>query len=159
MTFYGNEPVRFDSGVSMVTATLGPNDPEVGARTVEGDEEYIFVYNTGGSTINVGNGAVLSAVTGYSVTVSSVTSVDFLVGVCKHSAIATTEYGWLVTKGFTSVEMGGTSGTVAAGGLIELGDDGEFYPVSNTTGNGPVVGKAMAAIVSAASGDAFISVN
>jgi hypothetical protein len=52
--------------------------------------------------------------------------------------------------------MGGTSGTVAAGGLVELGDDGEFYPVSNTTANGEIVGKAMEAIVSSASGQAFI---
>jgi hypothetical protein len=123
----------------------------------EGDEDYIWVYNTGSNAqINPGNGAICSAVTGYSVTVSSTTSADFLVGVCKHATITTGAYGWLVTKGFTSVEMGGTSGTVAAGGLIELGDDGEFYPVSNTTANGPVVGKAMEAIVSAASGQAFI---
>lgn len=157
MTHYANRPVSF-AGVSMVTTSLGTNDPEPGYRITEGDEDYVFVYNAGNSTINVGKGAVLSAVTGYSVTVSSTTSADFLVGVCKHESLATGAYGWLVTRGFTSVEMGGTSGTVAAGGLIELGDDGEFYPVSNTTANGPVVGKAMEAIVSSASGQAFINV-
>ena len=158
MAFYGNEPVRF-SKVSMVTATLGANDPQVGATTRDGDEEYLFVYNTGGSTINVGHGCTVSAVTGYSVTVSSVTSVDILVGVCKHSAIATTEYGWVVTRGWSSIEMNGSSGTVAAGGLCELGTDGVFSPISNTTGNkSPSVVKAMEAIVSSASGQAFISV-
>jgi hypothetical protein len=158
MTHYANRPVVF-AGVSQVTASLGPNDPEPGYRQTVGDEDYVFVYNAGTTQISPGLGAVLSAVTGYSVTVSSTTSVDFLVGVCKHATLTTATYGWLVTRGFTSVEMGGTSGTVAAGGLIELGDDGEFYPVSNTTGNGPVVGKAMEAIVSAASGQAFINVN
>jgi hypothetical protein len=158
MAYDSAGPVVF-AGVSQVTTSLGSNDPEVGTRKTVGDEEYIFVYNTGSDAqINPGNGAILSAVTGYSVTVSSTTSTDFLVGVCKHATITTGAYGWLVCKGFTSVEMGGTSGTVAAGGLIELGDDGEFYPVSNTTGNGPVVGKAMEAIVSSASGQAYISV-
>lgn len=146
----------FFEGVSNVTAT---NSVEVGAERKVGDELYRYVYNAGNSQINPGNGAVLSAVTGYSVTVSSTTSADFLVGVCKHSTLTTGTYGWLCTKGFTSVEMGGTSGTVAAGGLIELGDDGEFYPVSNTTANGPVVGKAMEEIVSSASGQAFINAN
>lgn len=159
MAFESAGPVVFGGGKSMVTSSLGANDPEVGTRKVFGDEEYIFVYNTGADAqINPGNGAVLSGVTGYSVTVSSTTSADFLVGVCKNATITTGAYGWLVCKGFTSVEMGGTSGTVAAGGLLELGDDGEFYPYSNTTGNTPPVGKAMEAIVSAASGQAYISV-
>ena len=159
MAFYGNEPVRF-SAVSMVTATLGTNDPQVGATTREGDEDYVFVYNTGSSTVNIGHAAVLSAVTGYSVTVSSTTSSDLAVGVCKHSGIATGEYGWLVTKGFTTVEMITASGTVAAGDLLHLAADGELAPVSNATGSTDnVVGKAMAAIVSGASGMAYISVN
>lgn len=147
-------PIGFES-VSNVTAT---NSVRVGTVIARGDERYVYVYNTGNSQINPGNGAVMSLVTGYSVTVSSTTSADFLVGVCKHATLTTGTYGWLVTRGFTSIEMGGTSGTVAAGGLVELGDDGEFYPVSNTTANGPVVGKAMEAIVSSASGQAFISV-
>lgn len=153
MTVYDKQ--IFFEGVSNVTAT---NSVEVGMQRIDGDEEYRYVYNAGNSQINPGNGCVLSAVTGYSVTVSSTTSADFLVGVVKHATLTTGTYGWVVTRGFTSVEMGGTSGTVAAGGLIELGDDGEFYPVSNTTANGPVVGKAMAEIVSSASGQAYISV-
>ena len=128
MTFYGNEPVRFGS-VSMVTASLGPNDPEVGARTREGDEEYVFVYNTGSSTANIGHACVVSAVTGYSVTVSSTTSADFCVGVVKHSGLATGEYGWIVTKGFVNVEMILASGTVAAGDLLHLAEDGEFATI------------------------------
>ena len=34
-------------GVSMITASLGTNDPEVGARTTHNGEEYVFVYNVG----------------------------------------------------------------------------------------------------------------
>lgn len=157
MTWYSNDPVAF-AGISQVTASLGTNDPEPGARVSRGDESYVFVYNAGNSTIGMGKGAVLSAVSGYSVTVSSTTSVDFLIGVCKHESLTTGTYGWLMTRGFCEIEMGSSSGTVAAGGLVELGDDGEFYPVSNTTGNGPAVGKAMEEIVSSASGTAFINV-
>ena len=158
MAFIGADPARF-VGVSHVTDSLGANHPEVGTRMSYGDEDYIWVYNTGADAqISPGLGAILSGVTGYSVSVSSTTSADFLVGVCKHATITTGAYGWLVTKGFTSIEAGATSGTIAKGGLFELADDGLFVPVSNTTGNGPAVGKAMEEIVSNASGSAYISV-
>jgi hypothetical protein len=122
----------------------------------DGDEEYIFVYNNGGSTINVGHGCIVSGVTGYSVTVSSVTSVDFLIGVCKHTAIPSTNYGWLVTRGFTSVEMGADYSGVT-GALLTLGTDGTFDIVSNTTGNKDnTVGKLVASVASGASASAYI---
>lgn len=148
-----DQHVEFES-VSAVTASPSV---EVGRERKVGDESYVYVYNNGGEDIDPGLGAILSGVTGYSVTVSSVTSADFLVGVCKHATLTTGTYGWLMTRGFSSVEMIATSGTVAAGGLLELGADGAFAPVSNTTANGPAVGKAMEAIVSGASGQAFIN--
>ena len=158
MTVHSAAPIRF-AGVSQVTASLGSKDPEVGTCIREGDEEYIFVYNTGADAqISPGQCAVLSGVTGYSVTVSSTSSSDLALGVCKHATITTGAYGWLMTKGFSSVEMTGTSGTVAAGGLIEVSADGTFAPQSNTTGAGfGPVGKAMEAIVSSASGQAYVS--
>lgn len=155
MTFYSADPVRF-YGVSHVTDTLSSKHPEVGARMSVGDEDYIWVYNTGANAqIPPGYGAVLSGVTGYSVTVSSTSSADFLVGVCKHATITTGAYGWLVTKGFAPVEMGADY-SAAAGSLLELSDDGTFDIVSNTTGNVGACGKAMEAIASGASGSAFI---
>ena len=104
MTHYANRPVLF-APISMVTATLGANDPEPGYRATVGDEDYVFVYNAGNSQISPTYGAVLSAVSGYSVTVSSVTSVDFLIGVCKHATLTTATYGWLMTRGFCQVEL------------------------------------------------------
>ena len=158
MANYANEPLRFGS-VSMVTLTLGTNDPELGARTTDSSGEYIFVYNAGNSIIDKGMAAVLSGVSGYSVTVSATTSNDFVVGVCKHGSLATAAYGWLLTRGFVEVEMDGTSGTVSKGGLIEISDAGVWSPVSNTTGNkAPAQGKMMEAVVSGASGTAYISV-
>ena len=71
MTVSNNE-IYFES-VSAVTATPSV---EVGRRRIEGDEAYVYVYNTGSSTAGVNKGCVLSAVSGYSVTVSSVTMTD-----------------------------------------------------------------------------------
>ena len=154
MTVYAR-PHLFNS-VSMVTATLGTNDPEVGTVYRHGDEEYLFVYNAGNSQISPGLGATVSAVSGYSVTVSSTTDVDLLVGVCKHATLTTGTYGWLVTKGFTQIQMGADA-SMAAGGLVGLGVDGKFAPKSLSTGvPAPACGKAMAAIASGASGTAYI---
>lgn len=157
MAFESAGPVVFGGGKSMVTTSLGANDPEVGYRKCFGDEEYVFVYNTGtDAQISPGQGAVLSGVTGYSVTVSSTSSSDILIGVCKNATITTGAYGWLVTRGFSSVEMGADY-SAAAGSLLELGDDGVFDIKSNTTANANFVGKAMEAIASGASGSAYIS--
>jgi hypothetical protein len=156
MTVYNASPVRF-AGVSQVTATRGSNDPEVGTRTCEGDEEYIFVYNAGNSDIPPTYGATVSAVTGYSVTISSITSVDWLIGVCKHTTLTTGTYGWLMTRGFAAVEMEADN-SAAAGQILALAADGEFALKSNSTGYPtPACGKTTEAIASGASGVAFIS--
>ena len=156
MTVFGNPKARFSS-VSMVTASLGANDPEVGTVCREGDEEYIFVYNNGTSQISPGYGAIVSGVSGYSVTVSSVTDVDNCVGICRHATLTTGTYGWLVTKGFTQVQMGANN-SAAVGDMLILGTDGVAARKTWTTGIAPAFGKAMAAIASGASGTAFVSV-
>ena len=157
MAIYGNEPVNFQ-GVSMITASLGANDPEVGARTIDNGNEYVFVYNVGSSTANIGHACVVSAVSGYSVTVSSVTNTDFAVGVVKHSGLATGDYGWLLTRGFTEVEMS-PSNSAAVAQMLVLGPDGGFAQASNSTGVfSPSIGKAMEAMASGASGTAYVSI-
>ena len=158
MSFYGASPIQFSS-VSMVTTTHGSNDGEIGYRRTEAGLDYVLVYNAGGASAGVGYGVVFnSAATGYSVTVSAATSADLVVGVVKHATLTTGAYGWVVTKGITPIQMGATSGSVAARGLVEIGADGVFVPTSLTTGNkAPAVGIALAAIVSSASGNAFVS--
>ena len=152
-------PVLFE-GVSGVTATPGPNDGELGFRRWKNGKEYLRVYNDCNSTIPPGYGVVLqSGVSGYSITLSSVTSADLICGVSQSTSMPTGNYGWVVTKGITAIEMGATSASVAAGALCELGANGLFVTVSNTTGNkAPSVVKALAAIVSNASGSAYVSV-
>ncbi len=153
MTVY-DQQVFFES-VSNVTAT---NSVEVGSERKVGDESYRYVYNAGNSQISPSYGVILSAVTGYSVTLSSTTSVDFLVGVVKHSTLTTGTYGWVMTQGFAPVEMEADN-SAAAGDLLVLAADGEFANKTISTGYpAPVQAKAMAAIASGASGQAFINV-
>lgn len=154
MAYESAGPVIF-GGVSMVTNSLGSNDPEVGARKTVGDEEYIFVYNGGNSTIAPGNAVICSGVTGYTVTVSSTSGSDLAIGVCKHESITTGYYGWVVRQGFTAVEMGANN-SATAGALLTLAGDGTFDIVSGFTGTLPPIAKAMAAIASGASGQAYI---
>lgn len=153
----GLSPLRF-VGPSFTTTSLGINDPQVGDVARIGDENYLFVYNAGNSNILVGDGVIVSAVSGYSVTVSSTTSVDMLVGVCKHGTISTAGYGYVCTRGFTQVNMGANLSAAAGAGLI-LAADGKFtYKTISTGYVAPVQVKAMEAIASGASGTAYIAV-
>ncbi len=159
MTVYSTGPIRFDT-VSAVTLTPGTKDPEVGTVTREGDEEYIYVYNNGTSTIAVGQLAVCTAVTGYSVTVSSITHVDVPVGVCKHTAIPTLAYGWLLRKGFGPMKVGSA---VAAGDLLIPGADGNWQTKLVQTAYSQVIapnhyGKCMVSAASAGTGDAYYTI-
>jgi len=158
MTYYSDSPVIFRDE-SFVTATLDGKTPELGAVMQKGGREYVWVYNAANSDINPGIGCVLmSDSSNYSVSPTAVTSADIVVGVVRNATLTTGTYGWAVRRGVTNVEMNATSGTVAAHGLIEIAADGDFSPVSNTTGNlAPAIGKALTAIVSSASGEAYIS--
>jgi hypothetical protein len=154
---YGLSPIPF-VGVSFTTNSLGSNDPQVGDVRREGDEQYVFVYNAGNSQIQPSYAAVLSAVSGYSVTLSSTTSVDLCVGVVKHATIATGYYGYLLTRGFCQVEMQADN-SAAAGQLLAIAADGTLALKSNSTGYPtPAFGKTMEAIASGASGTAYISI-
>jgi len=156
MTVYAQNAGAWFDSVSMVTATLGTNDPEVGTVRREGDEEYLFVYNTGSNAqISPGYVATVSAVTGYSVTVSTTTMIDHPVGVCKHATITTGAYGWLLRYGFGTAKMPANSGC-AAGQLLTVGADGVSAVKSiSTDAPGIVYGKVMEATGSAGVATAF----
>lgn len=160
MSVYNVGPVAFGS-VSMVTATLGTNDPEVGTIRRDGDEEYVFVYNDGGSQISKGFGATVSAVTGYSVTVSTTTAIDVAIGVCVHATLTTGTYGWLLKRGFCNFKATPDSG-VSAGARMYLGADGVWAQPSSSsnisnTGNS-IYGKCVVATASAGTGVAFFQI-
>ena len=150
-------PIFFGS-VSMVTASLGANDPSPGDVVNVGDERYIFVYNNGNSQISVGRLATVSALTGYSVTVSTTTSLDIAIGVCKHATLTTGTYGWLLQRGFGSYRSN-TDESITAGNLLTVGADGACVAKTISTGYPtPVIGKAMTSTASASVGEAFFSI-
>lgn len=155
----GLNPIRF-VGPSFTTNSLGTNDPKVGDVARIDDENYLFVYNAGNSNILEGDGVIVSAVSGYSVTVSSVTSVDLLVGVRKNGTgtLSTGYYGYVCTRGFSTVNMGANL-SAAAGGLLVLAADGKFTNKTISTGYvSPAQVKVMDAIASGASGMCYITI-
>jgi hypothetical protein len=151
MTVFVNDVIKFES-VSAVTATP---DVAVGTYRREGDEEYIYVYNACNSDIPPSYGCILSAVSGYSVSLSSVTDTGFGVGIIKHATLTTGTYGWMMIKGFAQFEMGADN-SCAAGVNLSLGTDGVFAARSISTGVlGNAPGVAMSATASSLSGTGF----
>lgn len=151
---YGLSPIRFVSP-SFTTNSLGPNDPKVGDLMTSGNEMYRFVYNGGGSQISTGQGCIMTGVSGFSVTVSSTTSVDLLVGICKHATIAAGYYGYVVVNGITPVVLSANV-SATAGKLLILAADGNFVPKTISTDFvSPGLVKTLDAIATGASGNAY----
>ena len=160
MSYNSGLPIQF-RGISFTTASLVSKDPEIGSRVYDSDgNEYVWMYNDCNSQINPGFGVVPQSgvSTAYSMTLSSATSADLAIGVVRHATIATGNYGFVLVKGIGVVEMeAALSSAVATNGLLELADNGEWAPRSNTTANGPAQAKALEAIATAASGSAFVN--
>ena len=122
MDFYSADPVLEES-VSNVTAT---NSVKLGARCIYKAEEYVYCYNGGSEQISQNKGVkALTGASGYTVTVSSVTdSVNPCVGVAKNATITTGAYGWIMVKGYTSVNV--VTATTSDHVALALGADGKF---------------------------------
>lgn len=135
MNVYGG-PVP-DESVSAVTATPSV---AVGQRRIHQGEEYVYCYNGGGSSAAAGKGVkFITGASGYTIAVTSVTdSFNPCVGVVKHVAIGSAEYGWVLTRGFASVSL--VSASTADYKMIALGASGSFIEASGTT----TIGTALA---------------
>ncbi len=144
-------PVFFES-VSIVTATPSV---QLGAERMEAGEKYLYVYNTGSSTAGAGRGVILSAVTGYSVTVSSITNTGGFIGVVKHSDIPTGSYGWILTRGFTKIIAVADSGIVS-GAVLGVGIDGGFTDVPVTNVAALPLGFCVTATASGGTGYGYV---
>lgn len=154
MAFNSLSPVIFES-VSTVTAT---NSVELGTRLYVGGRNYCYVYNGGNSQISVGEGCTVTATSGYTVTVSTVTMVDAPAGFCYHATLTTGTYGWVVTRGHTKIKTPADS-ICSAGLLIAMGGDGRVTPHTwtvTTTTSPLIIGKTVAATGSAGIGEAFV---
>lgn len=147
MSVYGT--IQFLEPVSQTTLT---NSVDLGQRRIYNGAEYIYVYNNGGASITSGYGVTVSGLSGFSVTVSSVTQINAMFGVCTEKTIATAYYGWVMTKGFAQIVMGANN-SAAVGDHMHAGPDGVFAVNSVATGyiDGPC-GVSVQAIASAGSG-------
>lgn len=156
MSFYGVAPILFES-VSAVTATPSV---DLGTRRIDAGNEYVYCYNAGGSTIAVSEGVkFITGASGYSVANTQLTSVaNPCVGVCKHAAIAAGSYGWIITKGFTTMLNHPDSTTVGDYILLANGAAGCFrrsQPLTDAVGVGTFHIVGFATAVSAACGGSF----
>ncbi len=157
MPFYGLAPVNFDP-VSGVTATIG-GGIELGTRIEYEGKALLYDYKAGNSQALPGHGVTVTGnVSGYSVTISSVTMIDAFVGVVHHSTIPTGYYGWVVTRGLSKVRAPVNS-IIAAGSLLTPGGDGVWTNNSVVTNvTAPLVqGKITLDTASAGVGEAIVS--
>lgn len=154
MAHQGVSPVLFES-VSNVTAT---NSVDLGTRVVVDGRQYVYVYNgAANSVISPGNGVIVqTGSSGYTVTISSVTSVDAFAAVCYHSTIATGYYGWLVARGHTKYKMVADSGATACD-ILFAGANGLFSVCNTALVAQFCMGKAVAATGSGGVGEAFVN--
>ena len=151
MTVYGYQQAFFEP-VSQTTLTPSV---DLGTRRVEGGKEYIYVYNNGGASITAKYGVCVSLLSGYSVTVSSVTQVNHCFGVAPVT-IATAYYGWVQTRGFAVVKMSANN-SAAVADPIRLGTDGLFAVNSVATGYIDIpCGFSVEAIASAGTGTVYL---
>ncbi len=144
-------------------SNIGPSHVCATAKAALGDrmwwkgDEYVYVFNAGGEQIQPGLGCCYSAVSGYSVTVSSVTEVNECAGIVKNATLTTDTYGWIMNKGFVKLELvnGGTIGD-----RIMLGTDGAQITVvggTATVAEPRIHGYVLDTVASGASGMCKVS--
>ena len=138
----------FTEGVSNTTTT---NSVDVGTRRWEGKDEYVYCQVTG-SDASPGYGVIMTANTGYSVTITSVTQVSPAFGVVKHATIAASDYGWVLVDGFASLEVHANS-AIGTGDSLVLADNGVWATRAVSTG---FVAADAHAVASTASGGSVL---
>jgi hypothetical protein len=129
MTFESVGPINFES-VSAVTATPSV---DLGVKRTFAGEDYVYCYNAGTATAVVQMGVkLITGASGYSIARTSVTDVfNPCVGVVKHVDIPASSYGWIMTRGFATVNV--VSASTADYKMIAFGASGLFIEASGTT--------------------------
>jgi len=149
-------PTVWTESVSAVTAT---NSVEVGTLRYEGEILYQYVYNAGTTQINPGEICTLSAVTGYSVTVSSIIDpISKPFGVVQNATLTTATYGWVGRSGIMMLENAGNT-AIAAGYPIATAADGSVDAPTGGTGttwSKAVFAKALTATTTAGNFHALV---
>lgn len=135
--------------VSNVTLT---NTVIPGARLRDSNGyEYVYVYNGGNSQISQGQAAVVSGLSGFTVTVSSVTGNDLAIGIARNATINTAAYGWLMVEGFSGFSAA-TDDSFVTGDCLAIAASGNFAHKTQATGAfaANVVGKCILSVASGA---------
>lgn len=144
--------------VSNVTAT---NSVELGTRTTYLGEEYVYCYNAGGADIYPTYGVKLvTQASGYSVANTALTEIaNPAVGVCKHATLTAAYYGWIMTRGFTTMAYSTISVAAAADyQQMSLGIGGTFHqvlPITTAVQPGTMTVHAIGLAVSVACASSF----
>jgi len=158
MAFEGIDPVQFGVGVSSTTLTQGVNDPQLGTKITKGGNDYVFVYNSGGTATQNQIVCLNSGASGYSVTVSSVVETGYFFGVAANTALTAAAYGWVLTRGFCDLEP---VTAVASGNILIAGLNGQVEPpavaTNATAWRGPVQAIAQEATIACGAAKCYIN--
>ena len=144
-------PIEIE-GISNVTLT---NSVQLGTRQIFNGEEYVYCYNAGGASITAGYGAILSGVSGNSVTVSSTAETDVPHVFCKHATAVTASYFWGLVRGVVQANF---TSTMATGTPIMLGTAGQVmtYTTSAQSFPGQIIGRTLSSATATSFGLCYV---
>ncbi len=132
----------------------------LGVKHQKNGNDYIYVYNGGGSAIGTGKYCVLqqsssSFTSGYTVTVTNASLAGWMAGV-RQDTMSTGHYGFIMTRGVSliSTDSGEVSGV--AGIDLALGTDGGFVAAGATFSTAPRFGFTLNSFVTGATSKARI---
>ena len=124
---------------------------QLGSRHFKNGNEYVYVYNAGGSSIGTGKYCVLdgganSLSSGYSVTVTNASLTGRMAGVAQ-STLTAAQYGFVMTRGTSLVACDAGEISCNVGVDLCLGTDGGFRPVAASLSVGEIFAHTMNSFV------------
>lgn len=154
---YGVGPILFGgvdgatplSFVTTDSAAIRAKGHTVGDRVDFAGEEYVLVHNAGASIAAKGNFMVLSSLSGYSLTISSLSAQHMPICVVKHEDIPAGGFGWGLVRGFSQVLC---ESTMSTGNFLTAGQDGVFKTYATSANTDTVKGYNVGQVVSSGSG-------
>ena len=158
MAFQGLDPVQFGLGISSTTLTQGVNDPELGTKMTKNGNDYVFLYNAGGTMTQNKIVQLASGASGFSVSASSTVEVGHIFAVNANATVTAAAYFWGLTRGFADLEP---ITAVASGNILIAAASGHVEPPPVATAaiahRGPVQAIAQEATVACGAGLCYIN--
>lgn len=124
---------------------------QLGTRHFKNGNEYVYVYNGGGSSIPTGNYCVLqdigsSLTSGYTVTVTNASLAGRMAGVAQNT-FTTEQYGFVMVRGTSLVTPDSGEISCNVGVDLCLGTNGGFRPTVDSMSIGAVFAHTMNSFV------------